>query len=67
MSASYGRLQHLVHPPVSRVTQQSKISHFNKVGQVIGRHGRGRGYRGRGYVHSRGHGRGGRGGRGVRR
>ena len=32
MSASYGRLQRLVHTPGSIVTQKSRISQFNNIG-----------------------------------
>ena len=66
MSASYRRLRSLVHPPGSRVTQNSKISQFNTGGRGRGGCGSGRGYGGigcgRGYVCGHG-GLGGRGGR----
>ena len=68
MSASYGRLQILVCPPGSRVTQLSSISQFNTGGRVRGFHGRGSRQGGRDYGcgPGRGHGRGGRLGRGGR-
>ena len=56
MLESYGILQSLVHPPGSRVTQNSNILQFNTGGRIRGGRRRGRGYRDRG--HGRGHGRG---------
>ena len=66
MSVSYWGLQSLVHPPRSRVTQQSTISKFNIVG--YGRVGceRSRGHGGRAYGCGRGHVCGGQGGCGGR-
>ena len=67
MSVSYGRLQSLLHPPGSRVTQQSSISQFNNVGHNRGACGRDRGHVGRDNGCGRGYGRGIQGWRGVRR
>ena len=64
MSASYGRLQILVHPPRSRVTQHYKILQFNTRGRGRVVRGRNRGYVGIGHGFGRVHG--GQGGRGGR-
>ena len=63
MSASYGRLQILVHPDSSRVTQESSISPFSAGGRDKDGRGRSRVHGGRFYGRGRGYGRGGRGGR----
>ena len=49
MSESYGRLQSLFHPPVSRVIQQYNISQLNTGGRGRGGRMSGRGYEGIGY------------------
>ena len=46
MSESYGRLQSLVYPPGSRVTQHSNMSQFNTGGRGRCGRRRGRGYGG---------------------
>ena len=66
MSASYGRLQSLVHTPGSIVTQQYRISQFNTGGRGRGGHSCVREQIGRGYFCGRGHGHGGQGGCGGR-
>ena len=55
MSECYGRLQSLDNPPGSIVTQQYRFSQFNIGGRSRGVSWRSREYRGKGYVHGRGH------------
>ena len=66
MSEYYGILQSVVRPPVSRVTQQYRISHFNTRGRVRGGRGCSRGHGGISYGHGHCHGRDGQGGCGGR-
>ena len=67
MSASYRRLRSLVHPPGSRVTQNSNISQFNTGGRGIYGRRHGRRYRDIGFGCVCVCGRSGRGGRGGSR